>query len=93
MLYHPFVLKTFRSYVKQQNFNQFNFVKRFDNFGHLIKVLEFTNNVIIIHRLFACKMSGELNVFNGTVDRYNGITVDTETEPIDDKFSDKLKCM
>lgn len=38
-------------------------------------------------------MSGEFNVFNGTVDRYNGITIDTETESIDDKFADKLKCM
>lgn len=38
-------------------------------------------------------MSGEFNVFNGTIDRYNGVTVDTETEPIDDKFADKLQSM
>lgn len=38
-------------------------------------------------------MSEQFNVFNGTVDRYNGITIDTETEPIGDEFADKLKSM
>lgn len=38
-------------------------------------------------------MSEEFNVFNGTVDRYNGITIDTETEAVGDQFADKLKSM
>lgn len=38
-------------------------------------------------------MSNELSVFSGTVDRYNGITIDTETESIDNMFSERLKSM
>lgn len=37
-------------------------------------------------------MSEESNVFSGVVDRYNGITIDTATEPIDGaEFPEKLK--
>lgn len=38
-------------------------------------------------------MSNELRIFSGTVDRYNGITIDTESESIDNTFSERLKSM
>lgn len=38
-------------------------------------------------------MSDEISVFNGTVDRYNGITIDTEAEAVGEQFADKLKSM
>lgn len=34
-----------------------------------------------------------MNVFNGTIDRYNGITIDTECESVVDGFAGKLKSM
>lgn len=37
-------------------------------------------------------MFSNLNAFKGTIDRYNGITIDTETESID-SFAERLKCM
>lgn len=37
-------------------------------------------------------MSGDLDVFKGTVDRYNGITIDTESESINSHFDDRLTC-
>lgn len=36
-------------------------------------------------------MSEELNVLTGTVDRYNGITIDTENEVIGDEFPNRLQ--
>lgn len=36
-------------------------------------------------------MSEELNVLSGTVDRYNGITIDTENEVIEDEFPNRLQ--
>lgn len=38
-------------------------------------------------------MSNELSIFSGTVDRYNGITIDTETELIDNMFAERLESM
>lgn len=30
-------------------------------------------------------------VFNGTVDRYNGVTIDTDIESVGEEFATKLK--
>lgn len=38
-------------------------------------------------------MSDEIDVFNGTVDRYNGITIDTENEVVVEQFAEKLRSM
>lgn len=38
-------------------------------------------------------MSDGIDVFNGTVDRYNGITIDTENETVGEQFAQKLKSM
>lgn len=38
-------------------------------------------------------MSDEIDVFNGTVDRYNGIIIDTENETVGEQFAQKLKSM
>ncbi|XP_031621146.1 nudix hydrolase 2 [Contarinia nasturtii] len=44
-----------------------------------------------IKRFLSNKMSDENGVFNGTLDRYNGITIDTENETVVEGFSEKLK--
>lgn len=70
-------------------------------FTSKVHVLDFNSSQLSIHKLFnwcfhrllSTKMSDDFNVFNGTVDRYNGITIDTEIEAIGDEFSDKLKSM
>lgn len=46
-----------------------------------------------IYRFHTRTMSSGSKTFDGTVDRYNGITIDTETESIDEQFADRLKCM
>lgn len=38
-------------------------------------------------------MSDDISVFNGKTDRYNGITIDTETESVGEEFANKLKSM
>lgn len=45
----------------------------------------------VVFRRFLSSNMTEENVFNGTVDRYNGITVDTESQMLATDFADNLK--
>lgn len=64
--------------------NSFRIPKR--NFSK--KKLKFS---IEFHRFLSTNMSEDLTVLAGTVDRYNGITIDTENEVIGDEFANRLQ--
>lgn len=94
MLYRSLLARISVNYVRNSNLIQFNYLKRYDfaviNFA-IDKFL--TNFRRFFGRFSTTKMSNDLNVFNGTVDRYNGITIDTDSEAICDEFAEKLKSM
>lgn len=98
MLYRSSVPRIFAHYVKDTQLNQFNSIKRYQQFV-LDFVLSYLNKKKtnkgnnLFYRLLSSKMCDENGVFNGTLDRYNGITIDTENETVADGFSEKLKRM
>lgn len=63
-------------------------VKIFENY---VKGQRF-NQLNFYKRFLSKNMSEDLNVLIGTVDRYNGITIDTEAEPVvGDEFANRLQ--
>lgn len=92
MLYRSVIARIIENYVKKSQLNQSNSLARYINLICTVANCQYLNNLIdVFNRFLSTKMSDDFNVFNGTVDRYNGITIDTEIEAIGDEFSDKLK--
>lgn len=99
MFYRQIVSKAIENYVKYQNYNSFIYKRCCIAYAisfFEIQILLVKKNINLnkcYFRLFVTKMSNELSIFSGSVDRYNGITIDTETESIDNTFSERLKSM
>lgn len=92
---HRFTVRTIlENYVKNSHLNRFNLLKRYQ-----VLYLDFDFSPIsnrkkrFVCRFLGVNMSDEIDVFNGTVDRYNGITIDTENEVVGEQFAEKLKSM